>query len=355
MNDDEKSGRRVSPTDQLSDDDEESRQDEEVTNQIPKSTQFIWVFICVGFVVLLGAMGLFFFFYHQRSHSSPYSITGFYNTSNMVSLSLEYTGTHEYYRNESSPTVKLLNFSFIFVDSSTVRVKIFDASSELWQIPEHDPYPFMANSTSGNFQEDRTVYLNLTGKEFTWKIIRTSTGEILVDSSCGDFIFSELYLETSLCISTNQFAGLGERVSSFWLSEGTYTIWPKEQEYTIDTGKIGMETYGWHPVLYFKEIVSGNFDLLFLRNSNAMDVTLSEDSRIATFKVTGGILDFFFFIGTSDPSFAIESYQEKMLRGWNLIPFWSMGFSQSRWGYKSLDDVKYVVESYSDADLPLDS
>lgn len=318
------------------------------------------VLFCSGLICLMVAAAVYFFLTHVRSQTFPYKVVGSYNTSTMISLRLQYTGKDSFYVNETSPIIQVLNCSFVFVDESTVRVHIF--SDSLWEIPESGPYPYIedpkpSSSAGKSATEDRIVDLNITSDGFSWKISRNSTGEVILDSSNEQFLFSELYYQISLVIPATRVAGLGERVAPFWLSNGTYSVWPRDQAFVIDDGEPGEQTYGWHPLLYFQEIESKNFDLLFLRNSNAMDVKLEEgqNKTTVTFKVAGGVIDFYLFLGTEDPSVSVENYQRKMLDGWTLMPFWSMGFSQSRWGYTGLDELKSVVSSYEEADLPLDT
>ena len=38
-----------------------------------------------------------------------------------------------------------------------------------------------------------------------------------------------------------------------------------------------------------------------------------------------------------------------------MPPLWALGWHQSRWGYKTLDDLKNVVKNYDDNRLPLDT
>ncbi len=38
-----------------------------------------------------------------------------------------------------------------------------------------------------------------------------------------------------------------------------------------------------------------------------------------------------------------------------MPPFWSLGWHQCRWGYKTLKDMTAVVEQYAEHDIPLDT
>lgn len=69
-----------------------------------------------------------------------------------------------------------------------------------------------------------------------------------------------------------------------------------------------------------------------------MDVIINQthtNQTFITYKTIGGVIDFRFVVGEFDP--------EGLLKKWNSVlgsstipPFWSMGFHQSRWGYKHI-------------------
>ena len=97
---------------------------------------------------------------------------------------------------------------------------------------------------------------------------------------------------------------------------------------------------------------------VLLLNSNAMDVTLtrgSDDGKETSigFQTTGGVLDLYFFAGPS-PLRVVE--QNRDLVGFPALPlYWGLGFHQSRWGYTSTNYTRGVVQSYIDAQVPLDT
>ena len=78
----------------------------------------------------------------------------------------------------------------------------------------------------------------------------------------------------------------------------------------LEDGTPGHNLYGTHPVYLFKE-KAGFFDMLLLRTTNALEFVVDRDSnhqRILTFKITGGTLDFRFFIGDTNPENVTKLY-----------------------------------------------
>ena len=146
------------------------------------------------------------------------------------------------------------------------------------------------------------------------------------------------------------------------LEDSTNTMWTKDQPFVIDDGTPGTQTYGAHP-LYLNKEKSHKFNLVYLRNSNAMDVVISSTDQLypggkeyqkqITYKTIGGILDFKFFLGDT-PEEAVVQYH-KYIGGWSQQPFWSFGFHQCRWGYKSLSKLREVVSNHRSATIPIDT
>ena len=118
---------------------------------------------------------------------------------------------------------------------------------------------------------------------------------------------------------------------------------------------LDVSLYGSHP--FFIQIASdGKAHGVMLMNSNSMDVTLSNsDTQGETIGIqaTGGIIDLYIFAGPT-PSAVIAQYLEVIGRP-AMVPYWSLGFHNCRWGYPNIAYVEEVVANYSVAMIPLET
>eukprot|EP01138_Halocafeteria_seosinensis_P012324 gb/GECG01012593.1/.p1 GENE.gb/GECG01012593.1/~~gb/GECG01012593.1/.p1 ORF type:complete len:1024 (+),score=93.82 gb/GECG01012593.1/:1-3072(+) len=177
--------------------------------------------------------------------------------------------------------------------------------------------------------------------------------------SFSSLIFEEQYMEISSQIpQTAKVYGIGEHVTPLELprqadgnSGQVYTIFAKDQGTPPHRETGATNLYGSFPFYMVydtdQEVAYG----VFLLNSNAMDVILQPDA--VTFRVSGGILDFYIFTGPS-PGAVVQQYID--LVGHPILPpYWGLGFHLCRWGYGSIAKTEEVADSMRSNNLPQDA
>jgi alpha-glucosidase (family GH31 glycosyl hydrolase) len=227
-----------------------------------------------------------------------------------------------------------------------LHVKIYDPNNKRWEVPTSmSPAPddpaTPPTSTLYNYK-----YPNV-GEKFYLTIMRASDGAVIFDTTGQTFSMFDQYLSLSTHLPDNyNIYGLGEHVTPFLkLQQRTYTLW------NFDTATPPyLNLYGSHP-FYLEVRPGGSAHGVFLRNSNGMDVILSDNSL--TYNTIGGIFDLYFFMGPQ-PESVIRQYQE-VIGSPHMPPYWGLGFHQCRYGYHSINDIQDVVENYAKNKIPLDT
>jgi alpha-glucosidase (family GH31 glycosyl hydrolase) len=109
--------------------------------------------------------------------------------------------------------------------------------------------------------------------------------------------------------------------------------------------------YGAHP-FYVQTLAStGSAYGVFVRSSSGMDVQTT--SNKVQFRMIGGIMDFYVFMGPTHEA-VIQQYHAVIGRP-HLPPYWSLGWHQCKYGWKSLAEVQGVVAKYAQHELPLET
>ncbi|XP_048561442.1 alpha-xylosidase 1-like [Triticum urartu] len=252
----------------------------------------------------------------------------------------------------------------LFVKHETmdrVRVQITDAEKQRWEVPydllPREPAPPLgatadgAHFTAGEYPGQDLVFTY--GRDPFWFAVhRKSTRQPLFNTSQAPLVFKDQYLEVSTRLPGDAaLYGLGENTQPGGIKlrpNDPYTL------YTTDASAINLNTdlYGSHPVYVDLRNIAGRgvAHAVLLLNSNGMDVFYTGTSL--TYKVIGGLLDFYFFAGPT-PLAVVDQYTAMIGRP-APMPYWAFGFHQCRWGYHNLSVVEDVVENYRSAQIPLD-
>ncbi|XP_065189495.1 uncharacterized protein LOC135820114 [Sycon ciliatum] len=284
------------------------------------------------------------------TESPEYIVTAVWDTPTGLKASLNTNSSSGRYGTPITPVMLQIDFD----TDQRLHVKFTDDTSQRWEIPsKFSPVPDAPTKQASNPMY--TVIIAEPGEVFFIKIGRRSDGEIIFDStattSSDGFAFFDQYLSiaTRLPSSPNIY-GLGERVHSLKLSPGTYTMW------NFDTPTPpNVNLYGSHP-FYMDLRRSGAAHGVFLRNSNGMDVTLHQSKlrqSTLTYKVIGGVLDFYFFLGPT-PEEVVVQYQQVIGRP-HMPPYWALGFHQCRYGYENVQALETAVSRYATHQIPLDT
>lgn len=260
------------------------------------------------------------------------------------------------------PDVGALRIIARYNADEQMHVHITDSSSSRWEVPRDLlPRPSaLETSLQAQSSPQRQLQLSYTAEPFGFAVTRIATGETLFNSTppahpseeaaFNSMVFKEQYLEISTQLPrNNSLFGIGEstRPDGLRLTRGrTYTLWATDMAaYTVD-----VDLYGAYP-FYMDVREGGATHGVLLLNSNGMDIYVGQD--LLTYRVIGGVLDFYFFAGPT-PLAVIDQYTKLVGRP-APMPYWSLGFHQCRWGYDNIDDLKDVVESYKKANIPLDT
>jgi len=246
--------------------------------------------------------------------------------------------------------IPYLEVSCNVYDPDHLNIIIRDANKTRYEIPYEDPYPHPKNPQYLDIEESNFEF-EVKLDPFDLIVKRKSTKEIIFKLT-DRLVYTDLYLEFSFNIPTNEIYGLGMRLASFQFKPGTYTLFLLDRAGMIDHGTPGFNGQGHHSMYLMKE-KSGNYHTFLLRNVNFGEVTIYKENKIK-WQLIGGVLDFNFFLGTT-PESAVDKYHT-YLEGWTMPALWHLGHHQNKWaGYHNADELRLVLEGYKKKNIPLDT
>lgn len=261
----------------------------------------------------------------------------------------------------ASPAIREALTTIESLDKAVLHLKIVDANEQRWEAP------ILAQDSGKKYNKAEMDSMGFTyeNEPFGFKIVDPNTREVVVDMSAakgGSMAFSDKYLEMGMWFSSQKIFGIGERVTEdFTLcsdrDQCTYTSWGKDVASPVDDGSGGCKgTYGQQIFYLIQFEQSKKFMGVFMLNSNDQDTIINKvpgGAMTVTHKMIGGIFDLFFFY-PGNAEFVIRNYHELIGRPY-LAPFWSLGFHQCRYGWRSLDKVKEVLAKFEETDIPLET
>ncbi|KAK1260951.1 hypothetical protein QJS04_geneDACA023635 [Acorus gramineus] len=279
-------------------------------------------------------------------------------------------------RNSSiyGPDIQNLVFKASFETNERLRIHITDKDNPRWEVPQQvlprpkTPQPTTHSSHPKTHQPHHPHTLSIptsdlvltlpSTPQFTFTITRRHSSYSSAANpplfAASDLIFKNQYLQLSTSLpddGRSSLFGLGEHTKkTFRLTPNdTYTLWAAD----IAAATPDVNLYGSHP--FYMDVRTdpvGSAHGVLLLNSNGMDVDYSGSSL--TYRVIGGIFDFYFFAGP-EPKAVVRQYTELVGRP-APMPYWSFGkgFHQCRYGFKNLSEVEGVVDGYAKAGIPLE-
>ena len=209
-----------------------------------------------------------------------------------------------------------------------------------------------ANDNNENENDD-----NIINEYFGFRLMTQENEEFYSFTTTKNFLYSDTYINFESKLTSDNIYGFGERTHDFKLNEGIYTIWPYDCGGTkYDDGQGGMNQYSHQPIGLHKTKYSNIWLGFVFLNTNAQDIVIKSDSNknntFLTHRTIGGIIDYYIIVNDS-PEEVVKSIQT-LLGIPPLPPFWSLGYHQSRYGYKSFNDFKEVYEKYKSLEIPID-
>lgn len=286
--------------------------------------------------------------YDVSSSAPGYKIDGeVKRTKSGLEFPLSFMGGDDEGRDLFGKTIDDLTVSVDFEAEDRLRVLIADKEGKQYPVP--DSPLGLERSKHDRAARKRNYDFKYTESPFGFQVIRKADKSVIFDTTDYPLVFEDQYLEISTAVpkDTNLY-GVGEVVSNFRRDnkQNVTTLWNRD-----DATPFYKNIYGAHP--YYTELRNGKAHGALLLNAHGMDVFFKE-GRI-TYKIIGGVLEFFFFVPKDAmPNSVVQSYTD--LVGKPFMPaHWMLGWHHCRYGFKNISHVNWAVDGYEKAGIPLET
>ncbi|KAL1517514.1 hypothetical protein ABEB36_001270 [Hypothenemus hampei] len=270
-----------------------------------------------------------------------------YRTYQVLNMSSTAFGVEAFIGREYSTgypdDVPILKLTVRFETENRLHVKFTDPFNSRFE-PPYPEVPLVDKAAP-----DWNYSFEMRSSDSGFKVLRKSGNVTIFDSNNFlDLTFANQFLQISSRLPSKYIYGIGEQTTNLLLDTQwtQYTLWNHDIPPLPNRNE-----YGSHPFYMVMEN-SSNSHGVFLLNSNAMDIKLQPTPAI-TFRTIGGVLDLYFFLGPT-PGDVIAQYTELVGRPY-MPPYWGLGFHLCRYGYKSLNDTRDILEKNLNAGIFIDT
>ena len=259
--------------------------------------------------------------------------------------------------------IERLNIQISLECDKYLHIYVTDAINKRWEnqfsISESYQEKIKTCSQTKTLKDFGLYISEETSEPFYITLINPENNELIFTTENTDFIYSDLFIGFGGFVSTNDIYGFGERFHELNLGDGKYTMWPNDTGgIHEDKGDGGYNAMGIHP-LGFHRTSQNTFIGLLFNNINAQDIFIESgydkwnNTVLLEHRTIGGVIDYYITINDT-PDKALISLHD-IIGHPMLVPYWSLGFHQCRWGYHSTQNIRDVYENYIAYELPIDT
>uniref|UniRef100_A0A8B9HXV6 Maltase n=1 Tax=Astyanax mexicanus TaxID=7994 RepID=A0A8B9HXV6_ASTMX len=153
----------------------------------------------------------------------------------------------------ASRTIDTLRVEINYLNSHSLRFKIFDPANERYEVP----VPISLPPTPDTDEARRMYEVQVTQNPFGIKVIRKSTGTVVWDSSLPGFTFSDMFIQISTRLPSQYIYGFGETEHESFrhdLNWHTWGMFSKDQPPGVSVGHVPGHGHTQHNIQSLKGI-----------------------------------------------------------------------------------------------------